>query len=219
MFNRKTKKYIKNYISKDLPKNDFYDGKFTYLSNKFRSKIIKDYQSARKLYKILEGISDKRDLLRLECKIQIILYASIQEAVLSWVLFRYFKSTTEVKNLFESKVLKRYSIPITKLNTISSSLKHDGKDIIPCFETIQKRGKEKIRFDSKVKAALSLGIISNKMCEDLIAIYEYRNTVHVEAEIKKQIKYDLEMSELAYRKVEGLDIELTKYFNEHKNRL
>lgn len=211
MFKPDVIEYINEYIVKDLPAEDFFDKKFLYITDSdFRKRIISDYTAARKIYKILEGINDNDDILKFECKIQIILYASIQEAVLSWVLFNLYSESEEVKKIFEYKTFKEYSIPKDKENEILNLLNHDGKDLIPCFIKTGKYAKEKIRFDNKVATAFSLGLISAKMRDDLIKIYEYRNTVHIEAEIKKDIKYDLEMSELAYRKVEGLDIELTK---------
>lgn len=47
------------------------------------------------------------------------------------------------------------------------------------------------------------------MADDLVKLYEYRNTVHIEAEMKKKLVYDLSMGELAYRRVEGLSIEVS----------
>ena len=45
--------------------------------------------------------------------------------------------------------------------------------------------KTKIRFDQKVKACTSLDLIDITLAEDLVNLYEYRNTVHIEDELKK----------------------------------
>lgn len=69
--------------------------------------------------------------------------------------------------------------------------------------------KLKIRYEQKVAALLELNLISEGLADDLVKLYEYRNTVHIEAEMKKKLVYDLSMGELAYRRVEGLSIEVS----------
>ena len=63
--------------------------------------------------------------------------------------------------------------------------------------------------EQKVAALLELNLISEGLADDLVKLYEYRNTVHIEAEMKKKLVYDLSMGELAYRRVEGLSIEVS----------
>lgn len=50
----------------------------------------------------------------------------------------------------------------------------------------------------------------NDFASDLITLYEFRNTVHLEAEMKKGFDYNLKIAKLAYRRVEGLSINLSK---------
>lgn len=203
-------KSIHDYAKRDLPDDHFYSQLFLFISDNFvRELIIKEYKNIRFVYKILEGIQASDDLLYFEAKTQIIMYASIEEAALSWVLFEYFSNSPEVEGLLKTSVYKEYCIPPAKKNQIASALLHDSRDIIPCFKTTINVKKEKVRFDSKVNAAYKLGIISEKMKNDLIDIYEYRNTIHLEAAIKKNLDYTLKMSKKAYRRVEGLNIELS----------
>lgn len=51
-------------------------------------------------------------------------------------------------------------------------------------------------------------LITEEMKKDLIEIYSYRNTIHLEAEVRKGLDYDLAIGELAYRRTEGLSMEL-----------
>lgn len=210
MLDNTTIETIKNYANRDLPDESFYDNLFQFITNEtVRNQILKEYKNIRFVYKILEGLQVENDLLYFETKTQIIMYASIHEMVITWVLFNYFDNSPDVQELTSIKTLKRYSISPDKLVRISSALVHDSKDIIPCFEKIDSVDRTKIRFDSKVDAAYKLGLISEQMKKDLIKIFEYRNTVHIEATLKKNLDYTLEISKLAYRRVEGLNIELS----------
>lgn len=95
------------------------------------------------------------------------------------------------------------------MEKIAKELEHDKKDIIPCYNKVQAVDKTKIRYEQKVAALLELNLISKGLADDLVKLYEYRNTVHIEAEMKKKLVYDLSMGELAYRRVEGLSIEVS----------
>ena len=118
-------------------------------------------------------------------------------------------STNTVKNLLFQERLVKIGIPGHKLEKISKELEHDKKDIIPCYNKVQAVDKTKIRYEQKVAALLELNLISEGLADDLVKLYEYRNTVHIEAEMKKKLVYDLSMGELAYRRVEGLSIEVS----------
>ncbi|MEG0895465.1 MAG: hypothetical protein RSE93_07090 [Oscillospiraceae bacterium] len=89
-------------------------------------------------------------------------------------------------------------------------MRHNGKDLCIYYRELKTVDKTKIRFDTKVKSCFELNLVSQKLRDDLIQLYEYRNTIHIEAELKKGFDYDLDMSLLAYRRVEGLSIELSK---------
>jgi hypothetical protein len=51
--------------------------------------------------------------------------------------------------------------------------------------------KTKIRYDQQVNACQELGLIDSQMKEDLIRLYEYRTTVHLEVELKKGLRRTL----------------------------
>ncbi len=81
---------------------------------------------------------------------------------------------------------------------------------------IKERGRHQLQFcfDAKCRAAEELNIISkiyqkgNKVVADLpsdiIEIYEYRNAIHLIAEQRKNIDYELELSQRAYRRMKPL---------------
>ena len=163
---------------------------------------------------MFEGLAAEDELLLAEVKMQVLMYASIFEATIHYVLFdQYYKNTPIVQNLLTQKVNKPFSIPTSQLSAINKLLFHDGKTIIPYFETTE-----------KCIAAFQLGILTGipeqndptadilsdikqiagmpPFCAELIRIYEVRNAIHLHAELKKEIDYHLALSKIAYRRMQ-----------------
>lgn len=225
-FEKEFKDSIINYCTRDLPKDEWYENAFNFIKDDtLRNRLISEFKNARFVYKFFEGISAKDELLLAEVKMQVLMYASIYEATIHYVLFdEYYKNNPVVKKLLTQKVNKRFSIPTTQLAQINSLISHDGKTIIPYFETTQKRDITKIRFDEKCIAAFQLGILKGipqqndstaeilpeikplpdmpTFCSELIRIYEVRNAIHLHAELKKEIDYHLALSKIAYRRLQ-----------------
>lgn len=210
-FTSETKKELENYISGHLPNKEWYESHFyPFIENKsLRDRLIVEFINARKIYKFFEGLQASDELLLAQIKTQVIMYVSIQEAVVNYLLFELFEETNTVKNLLFQERLVKIGIPGHKLEKIAKELEHDKKDIIPCYNKVQAVDKTKIRYEQKVAALLELNLISEGLADDLVKLYEYRNTVHIEDEMKKKLVYDLNMGELAYRRVEGLSIEVS----------
>ncbi|WAG12385.1 hypothetical protein NRZ32_04400 [Aeromonas dhakensis] len=101
----------------------------------------------------------------------------------------------------EFKTKKIISIPAEKLEQLKSALEHDSKDIIPTYESIGKTDVTKVRFDKKADCAFQLGLIDEWLKDYLVEIYEARNAIHIHAEIRKSLDYQLELSRNAYRRM------------------
>lgn len=225
-FDNITKTAIFTYCTRDLPNDDWYEDAFSFVKdNALKMRLISEFKNARFIYKVFEGISAEDELLLAEVRLQVLMYASIYEAVIHYVLFdEYFKDNPLVQNLLIQRVNKPISIPASQLATISSVLFHDGKTIIPYFETTQKRDVTKIRFDEKCGVAFQLGILTEiaeqknekvdilpdikpisgmpTFYSELVRIYEVRNAIHLHAELKKEIDYHLQLSKIAYRRMQ-----------------
>ena len=186
-FTSETKKELENYISGHLPNKEWYESHFyPFIENKsLRDRLIVEFINARKIYKFFEGLQASDELLLAQIKTQVIMYVSIQEAVVNYLLFELFEETNTVKNLLFQERLVKIGIPGHKLEKIAKELEHDKKDIIPCYNKVQAVDKTKIRYEQKVAALLELNLISKGLADDLVKLYEYRNTVHIEAEMKK----------------------------------
>lgn len=211
-FSEDLQETIKDYIYGHLPNNDWYDKNFyTFIKDKLlRDRLIVEFKNARVIYKIFEGLQAKEELLLAQIKTQVIMYVSIQEAVINYVLFELLKDKEPVQELLFQERTTQIMIPNNKKLKLKNELIHDGKEIFTCYKEIKAVDKTKIRYDQKVEACSKLMLIDLPMKNDLIKLYQYRNTVHIEAELKKNPDYNLNMGSLAYRRVEGLSIQLNE---------
>lgn len=225
-FEKEIVTYITEYCQRDLPRDQWYENEFNFVKNdNLRRRIITEFRNAREIYKIFEGMGAKDELLLAEVRLQVLMYASIYEAVIHYVLFdEYYKEDSRVKDLLIQNVCKPYSIPSAKIEKLKNELEHDGKQMVPYFQTTQKRDITKIRFDEKCKVAESIGLIKHfelsekltiideetgetkeietaDLCSELIKFYEIRNAIHIHAEVKKEIIYHLDLSMLAYKRM------------------
>lgn len=198
-----TKLAIKDYIDGHLADLDWHRERFDFISDEnLQHRLADEFISTRYVYKMLEGMSADGWLLRAQIRLQVLSYASIYEAVLHHILFTCFSSNPNVQSLTEFKTKKEISIPTHKKTALVNALKHDGKDIIPTYEAIGKTDITKVRFDKKAECAEKLGLIDAKLRDEIIELYEARNAIHIHAEIKKNLDYQLALSKRAYLRME-----------------
>lgn len=208
---------IIDYVYGHLPGEEWYDEKYyTFIKNdNLRERLIVEYKNSRVIYKIFEGLQAKDELLLAQIKTQVIMYVSIQEAVLNYVLFDLLEDKGPVQDLLFQDRDIQIMIPSHKKEKLVKELSHDGKEILTFYKEKKPTDKTKIRYDQKVAACFKLKLIDTQLKEDLINLYKYRNTVHIESELKQNLDYNLEMGNLAYRRVEGLSRQLTESLKKH----
>lgn len=210
-FDSINKNYVTDYCSNHLPSDEWFNNEFNFISDTLlRERIIVEFKNVRYMYKLFEGIEAKDELLLAEVRLQIFMYASIYEAIIHYLLFDCYSDETIVKSLLIHTVPKKISIPTSKQNTLNSCLQHDGKEIFPFYYGTSPKPITSVRFDEKCYAAQQLGLISDfissngshiAFVSELIKIYEIRNGIHIHAEIRKQVDYELELSKIAYRRM------------------
>lgn len=218
--NKEYADYVSNYIKIDLPNDEWYKKNFfTFITNKdLLERIIIEHKNARKIYKVFEGIQATDELLLAQIKTQVIMYVSIQEAVINYLLFEKYPNDPVVIKLLNKPRCVKVDIKQNDKKKIESLLQHDGRQLQIYEHKIKPVDKTKIRYEDKVIACFNLDLITEPLKNDLIKLYSYRNTVHLEAELKKQLNYDLTMGELAYKRVEGLSIIISHKLSNKKNR-
>lgn len=209
-FEENTRKQIGSYIEDHLADWEWHQTRFSIISDDtLKDRLADEFMSARYIYKLLEGMAADDWLLRAQIRIQILSYASIYEAVIHHILFEDFKSHPEVIGLTEFKMKKIISIPANKLKSLEQALEHDGKAIIPTYEGIGRTDTTKVRFDKKAECAQKLGLIDDWLKDEIIEFYEARNAIHIHAEIRKSLDYQLDLSKRAYRRMEPFIEQIT----------
>lgn len=202
---------IKNYCESHLPENNWYENEFNFISDdNLRKRIIQEFKAIRFAYKLYEGIQAEEENLIFQVRNQILSYASIYEAIIEYVLTTYYNATKEYDELMHHCIPVQISIPKEKQSQLEDILSHDGKKIVPFHFARKKKEKSKIRFEDKCNTAKDMGLIHSftdtsgnkvELPEEIKEIYSFRNGIHLIAEQKKRISYELELSKKAYRRM------------------
>lgn len=200
-----------NYCKADLPPRKNILELFSYIEDAdLRNRIVSEYEGARFAYKLFEGIRATDDQMRFQVRSQLLSYASLYEASVEYVLFHYYEETEEVAQMGRYKSLIKISIPESQKEKLQNELSHNGKEIIPCYEGTKRKDRNTIRFDEKVDAAVKLGLLHSfhgrdpevvNLPDELKEIYGFRNGIHIIAEQRKDINYEIDMSKKAYWRI------------------
>ncbi|QBE96763.1 hypothetical protein PMF13cell1_02310 [Blautia producta] len=210
-FSEKLKSEIELYCNNHLATDSWYENEFSFIQDmELKNRIIAEFKAIRFAYKLYEGIEATQENLIFEVRNQILAYASIYEAVIENVLSTYYSNTTEFDSLMHHVVPIKISIPENMQHILQEALSHDGKIIVPFYYDRKKKEKPQVRFDDKCRTAESLGLIHKflnnygvevDLPSEIIEIYSYRNGIHIIAEQRKGINYELELSKKAYRRM------------------
>jgi hypothetical protein len=202
-FDAETKEKVSHYITAHIGTEAWHFAYFDFLGDKaLAQRLGEEFISIRHVYKYCEGMEAQGWLQRAQVRLQVLCYASIYEAAIHHILFVDLSADPAVTALTEFPTKKQISIPPESLAVLAKHLVHDGKNIIPTFETIGKTDVSKVRFDKKVECAQKLGIIEPWLAEELVEFYEARNAIHIHAEMRKSMAYELDLSMRAYMRLQ-----------------
>lgn len=203
------KEAVYSYVRAHLPNDDWYSQYFDFISDpELRERLAEEFKASRSVYKLFRGIDAQDCLQRAQVRIQILQYASIYEAVIHHILFDRLGTRDEVRKLIEFPRLIRISIPVNKQMILDNALVHDGKAIIPTYQGTGRTDITKVRFDDKANCAVDLSLIDQDLCRDLIEIYEARNAIHLHAELRKNLSYEIDLARTAYRRLKPFRFQL-----------
>lgn len=202
---------VYDYCRSDLPDDAWYANEFEFIENSaLQTRLIEEFKGIRFAYKLYEGISANDENLIFEVRHQIFAYASIYEAVLHYILYTYYDQTSDFHDMQYHTAPARIDIPADKLAKLNKELTHNGDSIMAYHMQERKKDESQVRFDDKCKTAEKLGLIHSflnkdgeeiRLVDEIIEIYSYRNAIHLIAEQRKGIAYELELSKRAYRRM------------------
>lgn len=213
---------VYQYCRSHLPDDSWYETELEFIEDDFlRRRIIEEFRGIRFAYKLYEGIEAKDENLIFEIRHQIFAYATIYEAIVHYVLYTYYQETQEFHELNYHMAPAKIDLPDAQIQVLSKELLHNGERIIPYRIQERKKDASQVRFDHKCKTAEKLGLLCSynngegariDIVAEIIEIYGYRNAIHLIAEQRKGIAYELELSKRAYRRMRPFIAQL-------KNRL
>ncbi|MGO3870919.1 MAG: hypothetical protein ACTJH7_12590 [Alcaligenes sp.] len=202
-FSESIRKAVVEYVERDLPNDEFYTRYFWFISDvTLRDRLEEEFRSARYIYKLLEGLTATDWLLISQVKVQIVLYASIYEAVLHHILLQEYKNSKEVVNLTSYEYRKRINISSNICTKIQNTYNPTGP--ISVYETeVRSIDERKIVFEDKAETARLLGLIDQSIKDVICNVYSLRNAIHLHAELRRGIQYEIDVAKEAYWRLQG----------------
>lgn len=189
---------IHDYCKRDLPGDlQWHVEQFLFIDDdELRKRLGRVFYSARYLSKLMEATLAAGDEIHPFIKFQIMQYASIYEAVVTYLLWKRYSQHPEVLLLQTHKSYK----PVAALGKLTK-MTFDNEEIFHCVYRDSKTPKNSIPFKDKVDCAVRIGFISAAYAEDIKKLYELRNLAHIETEAEKQIEVEIEQAKTGYWRI------------------
>jgi len=192
------KNNVLDYCKRDLPQTfDWYLDEFDFVKDEdLQKELAKEFYSARYIYKLMEALNVSDFELHAHAKFQIIQYASIYEALISYLLREYLTDEDQVKKLQVHKAYK----PVSALSSLTEIL-YSGERAYICLHKDEKTPLSSIKFGDKVDVIVDLGILEERYGEEIKEFYKRRNSIHIETAAKLNTQYHIDLAKTAYRRM------------------
>ena len=190
-----TRQAIDDYCKRDLPGDiQWHIDQFAFISvPELQKRLGRAYYAARYVSKLMEATLARGDQLHPFVKFQILQYASIFEAVVSYLLWSVYKDHAEVQRLQTHKAYKR----VDAFGALTT-MKYGAEELFACVHRDAKTPKASIPFADKIDCAVRIGFVDAAYADDLKRTYQLRNLAHIETEAEKQIDVEIEQAKTAY---------------------
>jgi len=197
---------VVRYALADLPGDlEWHASYFDFISDSgLRDRLGQEFYAARCLYKLWEGLRiDEPWATQAQVQLQIQQYASIYEASIHHLLFVEAVDEPIVQGLYEYRALVKRALPGHIMDRIRCLDASDANNIVGAVLGRHRTRESKIRFDSKVEAAVKLGILDEKLGHEIKGFYTARNYIHIHAELRQaDLDWQVPFARDAYRRLE-----------------
>ncbi len=141
----------------------------------------------------MEALKADGDEVHAFVKFQIMQYAAIYEAVITYLLWSKYEDHPDLLAISTHKAFK-------KMDALGKKTKItlDDEQIYTCVLRDTKTPKTSIAFKDKVDCAVRIGFVPAEYSDDIKRLYELRNLAHIETEAEKQIEVEIEHSRAGY---------------------
>lgn len=193
------------YARKDLPGDlAWHVEYFDFISDTaLRDRLGQEFYAARYLYKLWEALRiDEPWAEHAQIQLQVQQYASIYEASIHHLLFVESIGEPAVERLYEYRSLVERKLPGHIMDRIRSLDAEDSAEIVGAVRAVRRTQESKIRFDSKVQAAIELGILTADLGREIGGFYTARNYIHIHAELRQgDFEWQIAFARDAYRRL------------------
>jgi len=192
-------KEILDYCDQHLPNDKWFLQQFDFIDDEgLQARLAVEFYAARYVYKLGEALAVGGSRLHAHCKFQIVQYASIYEGVIVHLLWGPFANDPTVTAMENHTTLRKAgSFPADIQATT-----REGKPVYFAVEKQDRTPRPSIKFDDKVSAAVSIGLVEEGLGEEIKEIYVLRNAIHLETAMKRSVDYGLEHAQTAYRRMQ-----------------
>jgi len=189
---------IHAYCKRDLPGDlQWHIDQFSFVEDvELKQRLGRAFYSARYVGKLMEALFAAGDEIHPFVKFQIMQYASIYEAVVSYLLWNRYADHVEVKTLQTHKAYK----PVSALGRLTK-MKYEDEELFTCVYREEKTHKNSISFKDKVDCAVRIGFVDVAYAGEIKQIFELRNLAHIENEAAKRIEVELEQAKAGYWRI------------------
>lgn len=177
---------------------DWFLDRFSFVDNVTLQKHLAEaFYQARLNEKTREALGLKKDFNNVFVKTQIVLYASIYEALIDHALEKNKTSETV------SALLKQeFYSPVAALSGASELTFKDADathKVVTCKKKTRTQQLKEIQFKDRLAAAISIGFVQAVNQQELEALYTSRNKIHILAAAADDFKPDGQQSSKAFQ--------------------
>lgn len=211
--NESDRENVLRYCDRDVPAPDLVEGYFDFVKeDNLRSALVREYLSARYIYKLQEALNVGGEKLAAHAKFQIVQFAAIYEALIVHILWTYFADSPEVREIEYHKTLRKVAAFPRNLAVKTQ----EGLEVHFSIEAEIKNNKPAIKFDDKVDASVKIGFVDPSLGEEIKEFFKTRNGVHIENAVKNEIEYEISQAQNAYWRVKPFTTGIRDFLNTGK---